>query len=255
MGIWAKSIVIFTILGVILTGIPSLYNEAYAIPIAPPPFAAGGPCDPIAPFPLLHELGEIDPAFAAGGEDLVSMRVPTPTEICVTPGTSGNDHEIMITNTSPFAWEELHFVTDNGFFVGNFDGFIAGEHAFRIDGTVTMTGVNDNLIFESITPDEIFECGETWVFLVTEFLGPGGFPLPVPFDSVGFAGFPPTTTLPSTASILANQHNRCPSAVGGEIIPLDTTMILVAGTQNIAAWMIPVIVSGIGIGIVIARKF
>jgi len=47
--------------------------------------------------------------------------------------------------------------------------------------------------------------------------------------------------------------NLCP--VGGEIIPLDTTMILVAGAQNIAAWMIPVIISAIGIGIVIARKF
>ncbi len=44
-------------------------------------------------------------------------------------------------------------------------------------------------------------------------------------------------------------------AVGGELIPLDTTMVLVAGTQSVAAWMIPVIVSAIGIGIVIARKF
>jgi len=44
-------------------------------------------------------------------------------------------------------------------------------------------------------------------------------------------------------------------AVGGELIPLDTTMVLVAGTHSVAAWMIPVIVSGIGIGIVIARKF
>jgi len=45
----------------------------------------------------------------------------------------------------------------------------------------------------------------------------------------------------------------CP--VGGELIPLDSTMVLVAGTQTTAAWMIPVIVSAIGIGIVIARKF
>ncbi len=45
------------------------------------------------------------------------------------------------------------------------------------------------------------------------------------------------------------------TVVGGEIIPLDTTMILAAGAQYTAAWMIPVIVSGIGIGIVIARKF
>jgi len=45
------------------------------------------------------------------------------------------------------------------------------------------------------------------------------------------------------------------SAIGGEIIPLDTTMVLVAGAQYSAAWMIPAIVSAIGIGIVIARKF
>jgi len=43
--------------------------------------------------------------------------------------------------------------------------------------------------------------------------------------------------------------------VGGELIPLDTTSLLVTGAQMNAAWMIPVIVSAIGIGIVIARKF
>ncbi len=43
--------------------------------------------------------------------------------------------------------------------------------------------------------------------------------------------------------------------VGGKLIPLDSTMILLAGTHNTAAWMIPVLVSAIGIGIVIARKF
>jgi len=46
-----------------------------------------------------------------------------------------------------------------------------------------------------------------------------------------------------------------PSAVGGDFIPLDTTMVLVAGTQTIAAWMIPITVSAVGIAIVIARKF
>ena len=45
------------------------------------------------------------------------------------------------------------------------------------------------------------------------------------------------------------------TAVGGQLVPLDTTMVLVAGSQTTAAWMIPVIVSGIGIAIVIARKF
>jgi len=44
-------------------------------------------------------------------------------------------------------------------------------------------------------------------------------------------------------------------AVGGELIPLDTTSLLLTGAQMNAAWMIPIIVSAIGIGIVLARKF
>ncbi len=44
-------------------------------------------------------------------------------------------------------------------------------------------------------------------------------------------------------------------SVGGELLPLDTASLLLAGAQMNAAWMIPVIVSAIGIGIVIARKF
>jgi len=44
-------------------------------------------------------------------------------------------------------------------------------------------------------------------------------------------------------------------AIGGDMIQMETTSILAAGAQNTAAWMIPVLVSAIGIGIVIARKF
>jgi len=44
-------------------------------------------------------------------------------------------------------------------------------------------------------------------------------------------------------------------AVGGEFIGIDTTAVLAAGAQYTAAWIIPVLVSTIGIGIVIARKF
>ncbi len=47
----------------------------------------------------------------------------------------------------------------------------------------------------------------------------------------------------------------CRSAVGGGMIQMETTSVLAAGAQYTAAWMIPVIVSGIGIAVVIARKF
>ncbi len=42
--------------------------------------------------------------------------------------------------------------------------------------------------------------------------------------------------------------------VGGEIIPIDTTMVLAAGAQYTAAWMIPVIVSGIGF-VILSRYY
>jgi len=45
------------------------------------------------------------------------------------------------------------------------------------------------------------------------------------------------------------------AVVGGELLPIDTSALLLAGAQMNAAWMIPVIVSGIGFAIVIARKF
>jgi len=42
--------------------------------------------------------------------------------------------------------------------------------------------------------------------------------------------------------------------VGGEMIPLDTTTLLLAGSQMTASWLIPVIVSSVGIGLVLVRK-
>ena len=46
-----------------------------------------------------------------------------------------------------------------------------------------------------------------------------------------------------------------PMLIGGAFIPTDTTALLLAGTQMTAAWLIPVVVAAIGIGIVILRKY
>jgi len=42
--------------------------------------------------------------------------------------------------------------------------------------------------------------------------------------------------------------------VGGKLIPIETTSLLLAGAQMTASWMIPVIVSAVGIGLVFVRK-
>jgi len=52
-----------------------------------------------------------------------------------------------------------------------------------------------------------------------------------------------------------NPPTTPPRIVGGELLPIDTTMVLLGATKTTASWMIPVLVSAIGIGIVIARKF
>ncbi len=63
-----------------------------------------------------------------------------------------------------------------------------------------------------------------------------------------------THTLTVVNVVGGDKECRAPE-IGGELLPIDTTMVLLAGSQMTAAWMIPVIVAGIGIGIVISRKF
>ncbi len=43
------------------------------------------------------------------------------------------------------------------------------------------------------------------------------------------------------------------TAIGGEIIPINTTALLLAGVQSVSMWMIPVI-AGIGIGVVVIKR-
>ena len=42
-------------------------------------------------------------------------------------------------------------------------------------------------------------------------------------------------------------------AVGGEILPLVTTSLLLSGAQTFS-WMIPVVISVLGIGLVLVRR-
>ena len=43
-------------------------------------------------------------------------------------------------------------------------------------------------------------------------------------------------------------------AVGGEIIPINTSALLLAGVQSVSMWMIPVVVSGAGIGVFVIMR-
>jgi len=57
-----------------------------------------------------------------------------------------------------------------------------------------------------------------------------------------------------TAVFNDNLPSKCTTVVGGEIIPIETTSLLLAGAQSFS-WMIPLVLSVLGIGLfVVSRK-
>jgi hypothetical protein len=72
---------------------------------------------------------------------------------------------VSITNMTNMAWTDLHYVADPETSITNDDGWINGELAFRIDNI----GVNQPLMSESMTPNLIFEPGETWEFIIQNY--------------------------------------------------------------------------------------
>ncbi len=42
--------------------------------------------------------------------------------------------------------------------------------------------------------------------------------------------------------------------VGGTLIPIDSTSLILAGSQMTASWLIPVLVAGAGVGLVLVSK-
>jgi len=45
-----------------------------------------------------------------------------------------------------------------------------------------------------------------------------------------------------------------PPQVGGELVPIDTSALLLAGVQSISMWMIPVVIAGVGIGVFVIKR-
>jgi len=59
---------------------------------------------------------------------------------------------------------------------------------------------------------------------------------------------------PGIFTMIDNFEGPTCLAVGGEIIPLDQTALLLAGVQSVSMWMIPVVVSGAGIGVFVIMR-
>ena len=65
----------------------------------------------------------------------------------------------------------------------------------------------------------------------------------------------PTFLIPLTGTLtITEEIFYFPPLIGGEIIPIDTTSLLLAGVQTNLAWMIPIALSVVGIGVILLRK-
>ena len=147
--------------------------------------AVSGPqgCDPllIPSAPLADQLGF---AFAfPAGERISFSSITTDLSACVqSDDKSIRNKLVSVTNLETFAFAELYYVAHGGPTPGtfsNFDGYVNGVMAMKID----KAGNNFSLWSESMTPDGIFEPGETWEFIVQDYVSS------VPVDAFYNPGF------------------------------------------------------------------
>ncbi len=174
-------------------------------------------------FSVILILGTTQTAFAGG---LLSV------EIDIDPGNDPNFINLLCPSPIPVA-----ILTTDTFDATDVDlATLAFGPAGAPPTGTELTDVNDDGITDLVSFYQTVQTGI--VFGDTEACLTGQT-----LDGTPFEGCDSIVTI----------RNAC--AVGGEFIGIDSTMVLAAGAQYTAAWMIPVIISAIGIGIVIARKF
>ena len=224
------------------------------------------PCDPLFAPVDVDEIGNgaLNGTFPfpfpfPDFEELTSGLVDPDGSSACTTGTSDGaaanpvifiKNEVVPPTEFPFVW----YVSDADTTVSNLDGFEGGTiPMFFIDSVDSFggagCGANCPLIIEDGTLDGIWEPGETWHIILQDFASPGA--PPENLNSIG-VGFPSTASdLPSesSGSIIVEPFGGF--SVGGTVLPIDSTALLVAGAYTTASWMIPVIVSAVGIGLAV----
>lgn len=130
-------------------------------------------------------------------------------------------------------------------------GFTLTDLGDSFDDPVTVT-------FSGINPPQTFTIPTESGITVVGYFGIIGDSLSDTFDIVtfdigsgfGIQGF----GIDDVSTARLSQTNPVePIVIGGEIIPIETTSLILAGAQSFS-WMIPVVLSVIGIGLVLVRK-
>ncbi len=178
-----------TSIGIASGSVLALAAGAHAFPVQGVYEDIVGFCDDHGTQEIVEELGT-GPLFPL--DELISA-FATPTSIPACPPSDDPmtpNAVLVITNLSGRSWTDLFYVADPETMISNPDGramsFAAPgieTQAFRID----TLGVNRTLIAETMTPDGVFEPGETWEVLIQDYSNGFGLP-PSALDSLDFAG-------------------------------------------------------------------
>jgi len=240
-GHWTVSI----LASILVIGGFGLSQQAFAL-FVETTITGSGPCDPLFVPPFPDELGTTAP-FISGEEDISSSDTTTFSLTCPPTDTGVPNVKVTITNLTPFDFIEVWYVSDDETTISNVDGFVNGEEAFRIDSPASFggCGINCPLIFESITADGIFESTESWDFIIADYANTGGDPP----SALGSVGVPTDPSADGSSGSIIAEHEDEP--VGGTLVPIDTTVLLVAGPQTMTPWLIVGIVAAVGIGLAV----
>ena len=179
-------------------------------------FHQDGPQDPLFVPQNVHELGT-SPGFDPSPDELIwAVETITDQTVCSDPLTPDDltipNTLVEMRNLTGIAWQEVWYVANPETTHSNYDGWVADlasapagifGTAFRIDDKLNNPlDIHTPLVFESLTPDGIFEIGETWRFVIQDYANALGLPASF-LGSIGVPSAAIPGVLESTGSIIA----------------------------------------------------
>ncbi len=167
-------------------------------------------CDTLFIPDEVHEIGDFN-SFPAD-EALFAVELGV-TSLSACPASDSpliSNVMVDMRNLSGIDWLEVWYVADPETTITNFDGeaneagFPPLQEAFRIDNDVRDPGGgNHPLVFESMNPDGIWEDGESWQFIIQDYIHPSGLSA-ADFNSIGVGNNSPDFGIKdSSGSIIA----------------------------------------------------
>jgi len=199
-------------------------NQSFAVPTQVV-YIDTPQCDPLFIPQDVDEIGNYVEFPADESLDSISLGLSPVIPCPATDNPLLTEVIIDIRNLSGRVWQEVWYVADDETDITNFDGEANAlglpplNEAFRIDNKVSDPGGSHHpLLSESMTPDGIWEIGESWQFVLQDYFNTLGY-LPESLTSIGVGSLsasPATGIAESSGSIIAYT----------EVVPEPSTMLL-----------------------------